>query len=1487
MKSCSCDTDIIRDGAGRLGRYLTALDPSYNPIDNRNTADLLVFAKRFANQIRFYKLAGDSCNEEGSWKEFLNKDVAVLAASISKTDLAQIEKDYLETRTHFDNEKTLDAFLALFNPILGIATRLDKWLTATSTDFILYQDLRLVIRSIMRDQMLKVFELDKSAVVVYSNELGIDFEPANADLWELDVNIPFVSSHYSGVTPEEKLFHASLFVDTIFNASYSALSRIVEKADEYLYHAIEKYPRHQPHMALFIAFLELFQIAKEQLNGLTEKHLNYYYRDVLHLKEKPAQPDHVNLIFELAKEATAYHLPKGTQVSAGKDSSGVDQIYLTDRDMVINKAVVKEIKNVYIDQCKGGQINGFYAKPVANSADGVGAALKPTENRWNAFGSDALKHQSGCGNIIKHTGNNFAKVGFAIASPQLRLSGGNRTVRIKMAGLSSVFTRSQDFQIKITGEKGWINLDKPTAYAVNTPISVGNFVSPESTYGIPDDDPDAIDIYFPKTEQAIIGFDSAVHSDMYFPTSEPVLQILLSDDVSFIDPEAWENTVVDFNSDEVSSDGVSFKIPRFQMSVGVTDLKKVIVQNEQGVQPENKPFFPFTQLPTPGSPLYIGSEEVFNKPIDYFTIDVEWQSSQGSPFSEFEVKAYKDKEWITAKKEGLNQYTFEPYKTRQPESFSEWREDLDKGFIQITFSGDFQNDMAQLMALGNRSKVNSVRLGYASRLASLEDNLDQFFHVYPFGVVETFNHAKDPELSKQTSKFNISFDGNSSKVFAYNRIFPDFKYGFQPIAIAAKDIDGMDSEDWDKIGRIEDDLDAITVRKSATRRKAENDFSLDQISAGVPNQYNGASRQEGNLYIGVEGLVPPQNLSLLFQIAEGTAIDDDEDPPAIHWSYLSNNQWKALPQTNILLDTTYGLQTTGILLFDIPQDATSNNTLMTPGQHWIGASVDRDSHRIPYIVSIVTQAVPAVFSDQGNAADHYNAALPASSISKMLNKPAEVKSVSQPFESFGGAPVEIGREFYMRISERLKHKNRAVTATDYEKLILEYFPDTFKVKCITHTDPNCLCRDTEEAANEDCIDSGVIKFVISDNGINVVEGIVIDEVSGNPMAGVSVQVKGTALGTVTDIGGKFILNLNSNKDVLVISFVGYTTREISVNRSSKNSTIRLSPANKKVICCGPQVAPGHVLIVPIENLKNRNAMNILQPRTSYRILREMEAFLAKKTSPFVKVHARNPVYEEILTAFRVQFQSGLDKGYFLKQLNEDLRKFLTPWVFDDSVDVVFGNRIFASSVINFIEERPYVNFISDFMLYQVLCNCCGTEALKQEIISTAKRAEKIADEMLEEQIKADPSNTKVNPLDVARIINQENHPARFLSNDASAIMDFIRDESETMVEWIIRNVLSWFEISGNASLQTQSNKYEQQLIIKVVEWYINLVKSLGLKTVEDLMKYLPQFKMVTLAEPTSDRAIMVSAQEHIILLYEEEPIQDPCVKNKLSSGATV
>lgn len=61
-----------------------------------------------------------------------------------------------------------------------------------------------------------------------------------------------------------------------------------------------------------------------------------------------------------------------------------------------------------------------------------------------------------------------------------------------------------------------------------------------------------------------------------------------------------------------------------------------------------------------------------------------------------------------------------------------------------------------------------------------------------------------------------------------------------------------------------------------------------------------------------------------------------------------------------------------------------------------------------------------------------------------------------------------------------------------------------------------------------------------------VEGRVLDNVSGTPLAGASVLVKGTEIGVLTNATGQFSISVPSAASQLTISYAGYATQDVSI-----------------------------------------------------------------------------------------------------------------------------------------------------------------------------------------------------------------------------------------------------------------------------------------------------------------------------------------------------
>ncbi|MDR1153550.1 MAG: TonB-dependent receptor [Bacteroidales bacterium] len=114
----------------------------------------------------------------------------------------------------------------------------------------------------------------------------------------------------------------------------------------------------------------------------------------------------------------------------------------------------------------------------------------------------------------------------------------------------------------------------------------------------------------------------------------------------------------------------------------------------------------------------------------------------------------------------------------------------------------------------------------------------------------------------------------------------------------------------------------------------------------------------------------------------------------------------------------------------------------------------------------------------------------------------------------------------------------------------------------------------------------------------VITGTVTDE-TGQPMPGVSIQVKGTLTGTVSDAEGKYSIHAPSREAVLVFSFVGYAVQELPAG-DRREISITLVEDNRlleEVVVVGYGVQKksnltGSVAVVKAEALETRPVSSI-------------------------------------------------------------------------------------------------------------------------------------------------------------------------------------------------------------------------------------------------------------------------------------------------------
>jgi hypothetical protein len=226
-----------------------------------------------------------------------------------------------------------------------------------------------------------------------------------------------------------------------------------------------------PHYALFLAFLKLFGWAREHFNGLTKRHLDFYYEQILGLARSEGQPDVVYAVVELARQATEVLLPQGTVLDGGKGPDGQPRRLRTTLDAVVNQACVAVQRSIF------GQNGTLHAGEPREGRVFGGADLSPVQP------------------------------GFALASPALQLAGGERTVTVEITLSQPLALRRWAllalFEGSLSGEKAWLPLNL-------TPRLTGNRLVLTGT--------------LPAREKAVVGWSAALPGEA-FPTAWPVLRV--------------------------------------------------------------------------------------------------------------------------------------------------------------------------------------------------------------------------------------------------------------------------------------------------------------------------------------------------------------------------------------------------------------------------------------------------------------------------------------------------------------------------------------------------------------------------------------------------------------------------------------------------------------------------------------------------------------------------------------------------------------------------------------------------------------------------------------------------------------------------------------------------------------------------------------------------------------------------------------------------
>ena len=121
-----------------------------------------------------------------------------------------------------------------------------------------------------------------------------------------------------------------------------------------------------------------------------------------------------------------------------------------------------------------------------------------------------------------------------------------------------------------------------------------------------------------------------------------------------------------------------------------------------------------------------------------------------------------------------------------------------------------------------------------------------------------------------------------------------------------------------------------------------------------------------------------------------------------------------------------------------------------------------------------------------------------------------------------------------------------------EKMVLRHYADTWRLFQLFSLFSLLACLSFSSLRASES-NSAIVIFQES-----TITGTITDEI-GSPLAGASIVEKGTTNGTQTDFDGNYTINLVGSDPILMISYIGYETQEISVISGQTTYNVSLVP----------------------------------------------------------------------------------------------------------------------------------------------------------------------------------------------------------------------------------------------------------------------------------------------------------------------------------------
>jgi len=1042
----------MKDGTRQKDRMTLALEAGYIAVDEMRFEDLLSMSADFSRLLTFYNLQDKA---DGDWSPFFASNEAVMFSVIQTLDLKKAETAFntlmQETVWRTGSVRGRNIFLSQREMWKGIANyrlakKIDTWYVQlkqaeSESGRTLRQQIRLEIETHLGNalSLLKIF------LAQYGEGVSLRFQQDFHRDWRLADAAPIPVP-----APSETPTAIEAFLKTNFYTFYNAILSL-KKASNRLLPLSLKSKKHPPSIGLYIAFFQLFQRAQQQLNRFPKKHLDFYYTDVLKVQARKRVPDSTYLIFHPTTEDKSVFIGAGTLFSAGRDDRHQDIVYASENDLWVDRAEIVSLRTLYFAR-------NPYSSPencVHYVTAAKGNEIPILESKESARGMDAGKNRKSWplfGAPKGHASERLqedAAFGFCVASPVLFLKEGERVITLSLNLAQSVSESEgasnagknlndvlvalllkmkadsgdaeppndgekqafffkvfrQMFRVDLTTETGWLEVDDALFLChlldkncEKDLLKIRMRLSPEA---------DAIVAYAPE-----------VHGPGY-ASPHPLLRLTINPK-SYLFPYSLL---------------VSFIVKEVRIEVAVTGARQVLVYNQLGRLDPNSPFKPFGPLPAVGSYCILGNPEMARKRITAFDLDIEWGD-------------------LPREKGGFESY-YRDYPTPYDNAAFKARITILNGgrWLPLEEAAQVKTDLFQSERCGPHKRVGE---GIdKNRRISFDAVVDFFKAIGGDESMQAFRYA--PELKGGFFKLTLAAPETGFGHKDYPTLLTQVLTANARMKLPKLFKPAPNTPYTPLINSLSINYKAAAtlnlMRSEAAKEKAGAEQFFHIHPFGYENLTSESYRHihllprytsEGSLFIGLSEAPLSGTLTLFFHLREDATPETGTAPSVFVWSYLASNRWHVLDRFQVVSDTTSGFLTSGIVTLKIPEAINRQNTIMPGGPFWIRVSVAKNPERLCSVYAIHTQAVKVTWQA---SSFHLKEKLRAGTIKSSIKSIPGIGEIKQIVEAFGGRPMEASHHLKQRISERLKHKNRATTPWDYERLILEKFPEIFKVKC--------------------------------------------------------------------------------------------------------------------------------------------------------------------------------------------------------------------------------------------------------------------------------------------------------------------------------------------------------------------------------------------------------------------------------------------------------